>query len=220
MQLLYTGEVKLYRAIAKQKLNLYFLVRNNKWYQLTNNTLRENTYAALRQNCKSLHFPRRLRSTHDAIELCRQINHCLGIPGHRSYFPRWSARNEISLNVDILANASINGAPFSGDYNGLPSARFGLTSHTPAYQRAISVSYYRRLFRYRPSLVGQLQGALISFRADGPSFIKRTPQDPVPAYENIDMSVLYLDPGLEFRTGYRKQVRLLVGAGLRLVVPL
>ncbi|MEL6657258.1 MAG: hypothetical protein AAFP77_20990 [Bacteroidota bacterium] len=217
---LYTGEVKLYQALSKQNIRLFFLVRNNIWYRIQNANPREAAYKALRQNCQKLRPPKRLRDPVDAIELCRQINECLGVDDHRAYIRLWAARHELGINMDFLANSSQNGAPFNSYINGTQWAKYGITSNLSTRQRALSFSYNRRLFRYYPNLVAQLNGSFISFRTEGESTVRNFPSLFIPAIEKLGFSVFYLNPGILFRTGYRRQFQLEIGGGACFAIPL
>ena len=221
VQLLYTGDVQLYKVISRQFIERYFLVRADEWYHLQNSVPRAAVYQILKQNCQAIHLPNRIRSPWDAIELCRQMNECLGAVEHHAYLSQWADRNELGLSYDFFANKGVNFAPyFHHSGQGIFVAHYGLETHTPPAQRKLSLTYNRRLFRYKPNILGQLNSSIIGFSFTERSDLRPHDSQRHPADEHLAMVVGYLDPGLEFRTGYQKRFQFVLGFGAAFAVPL
>ena len=131
--------------------------------------------------------------------------------------PKPAHRNSISINFDLLTNSATNDAPyyFTSPY-GVEVAAYSNTSHAPNYQRALSLTYNRQLFHSLPFLLGQINGAFTSFdvvkeaelNAFSPDFLR------YPAREQIAISMLYLDPGLEVHIGRQGRIQVFAGGGL------
>lgn len=125
-------------------------------------------------------------------------------------------RNAININFDLLANSSVNGAPYFIELNnGVQIASYNNTSHAPIYQRALSLSYNRQLLRSVPFLFGQINSALVSFDVNKEA--KLNPYGSIllpPVRDRIAISMLYVDPGLELRWGQKYPVQVFAGGGL------
>lgn len=221
VQLLYTGEVQLYKVITTQYLERYFLVRNHQWHHIQNSAPREAVYNILRQNCKGLQLPSRVRNAQDAMEICRQMNECLGAETHYSYLKQWTARNELGISYDYWANRGVNDGPYTHKNRyGIHIAHYGLETHIPIVQRKLSITYNRHLFRYYPNILGQLNSSIVSFNIKERSDLNPHRSQRYAADEHLAMTVWYLDPGLEFRTGYQKRFQFLLGLGIAFAVPI
>lgn len=221
VQLLYTGDVQLYKVITTQHLERYFLVYHGEWYHLQNSVPREATYQILRQNCQTIRLPKRIRNAQDAMELCRQMNECLGAKKHHSYLNQWSDRNELGLSYDFFANKGINNGPYSRhNRHGIFVARYGLETHIPHAQRKLSLIYNRHLLRFYPNILGQLHSSIVGFNIKSRSDLQPNSHQRYPADEHLAMTVWYLDPGIEIRSGYQRRFQLLIGGGAAFGIPI
>ena len=82
MRLLYQGDIRLYKVIQDWTYEQYYLVRGEQWELLSHLKARDAGYRIMRQNCHQFKPIDKIRNEYQAIEVARQINHCIGEAKH------------------------------------------------------------------------------------------------------------------------------------------
>lgn len=207
-QLLYQGEVQLYRVIGKEK-STYFIHYNDQVYPLTKENVRDVGYRIIRSNCQYFRPSTRMWGDLVAMEIVRQLNQCLGNKEayaiHNIQPIRFRASAGVDFGREDKANNTIGLRGYSAD------KRFAL--HMP---RAALVLDYAP-FRKFPWLYGQLQIRSRNFAVHR-SYYYNSPSGQ--GTEIFRMNNLYLYPGMNLEMAQRWSVQPFLGGGASIVFPL
>lgn len=206
-QLLYQGEVQLYRVIGKKK-NSYFIHHKGKSYSLTKENVKEVGYRILRSNCQYFRPMSILWGDLAAMEAIRQLNECLdskeAYPIHNIQPVRFRASAGVDFGKEDKENSTLL------SLRGYPAEqRFAL--HMPRASLVLDYAPFRKF----PWLYGQLQLRSRNFTVHQ-IYYRLSSQ----GTELFSMNNLYLYPGINLEMAQRWSVQPFFGGGASIVFPL
>ena len=210
---LYTGEVSLYRNLASGKKSYpYFLHFRNEFFGLNNSNIREVGYGIIRSNCKHFKPWRSMYSDELAIDLAQQLNTCLNGNKEKEQFAagqelhKWRLGLACSVGQEATSNTTITSSTL------LYSRRYA--AEMP---RLMVFASYGPFKSYRWVLV-DAQASLLHYRYEDSFHIPNQPL--TRGNEKIQISNFYISSGTKIELGISRKIKLLLGAGLTLAVPL
>lgn len=210
MQLLYQGEIRLYRVIDPMYNQQYYLVKGHHWELLPTDGVKESVYNILRQNCQYLKLPENVDNDYTAIMVAQQTNKCLGgnaaLPDYLSIRQSQTLGIAFLTHIDNIANLVRKHKRYPNRYD-----------RHPIFIPLVAVFYERQLQRNNPFVTGQLQ-LLFQYKDDQTS--TQLLDSRIPASEEFTYAGLQLYPGLNVNSGYRRKTQFFLGAGPAFVIPL
>lgn len=209
---LYTGEVSLYRNLASGKKSYpYFLHFRNEFFGLNNSNIREVGYGIIRSNCKHFKPWRSMYSDELAIDLAQQLNTCLNGNKEKERYAEGQEPHKWQLGLAYgLQQVARTDAITS-------LSRFYSRRHTAEMPRLSVFASYSPFRTYR-WIMFDAQARLLHYRHDGDFRLRRQ----VAAYgrEKIEISNLYFYSGCKIELGLGRKLKVLLGGGLGVAVPL
>ena len=213
MQLLYKGEVRLYKVIQSWAYPQYYLVRGEQWERLNHLTPKEAGYSILRQNCRGFKPAKRIRNDYQAVAVAQQINDCLGAEKHAPIETLTNFINQIGISYNLPAKPYSRFDDRNRGYPGNPSR------YWPIYPPSLSLFYERQVFRYRTWLKAQLNVVFINRDYQGYSKLIY-PGNTYQVREAFEYTAFQFYPGLNFATTPKKRLQFRFGLGAVFIAPL
>ncbi|WP_156825633.1 hypothetical protein [Lewinella cohaerens] len=213
MQLLYKGEVRLYKVIQSWAYPQYYLVRGEQWEQLNHLVPKEAGYRILRQNCRGFKPAKRIRNDYQAVAVAQQINDCLGVEKHAPIETLTNFRNQMGISYNLPAKPYSRFDDRNRGYPGNPS------KYWPIYPPSLSLFYERQVFPYRTWLKAQLN--VVFIHRDNQEYSKLVyPGNTYQVKEAFEYTAFQFYPGLNFATTPKKRLQFRLGLGAVFTAPL
>lgn len=214
MQLLYQGEVRLYKVVQSWPYPQYYLVRGGQWELLAQLDAKEAGYNIMRQNCGGFKPPKRIRNDYHAVAVAQQINDCLGAESHAPVAQLENFQKQVGISYNLPAKAYSRFDDRNRRNYAVNSKRYW-----PIYSPSLSLFYERQVFRYRPWLKAQMN--VIFLHRDYQENNRLIyPVNTYPVLESFEFTAFQFSPGLNFATTPRKRLQLRLGLGVILTAPI
>lgn len=214
MRLLYQGDIRLYKVIQDWAYEQYYLVKGDQWELLSHLKAKEAGYRILRQNCHQFKPIDKIRNEYQAIEVARQINHCIGEAKHypMPQFKNYQHQLGVAYNIPGKLYSRFDDRRNRATFK---SSRY----YWPIYIPAVSLFYQRQIFRNRPWLKTQLNVFFLHSNHQQNSTLV-SPNTNIQARESLEFTALYFYPGLNFATSPKRRVQFSIGGGTVIAAPI